>query len=224
MPRVPLPEPTRTSRIVAVLRAPHGDRVVPAAEVLAENGIVSVEVTLGTPGALEAIASLRERLPRSCDVGVGTVLSRDDAARAIDAGVDYAITPTVVPDVIATFRDAGVPVIPGALTPTEISAAWELGASAVKVFPASLVGISYVAQLQGPLPHVALIPSGGVSIPDARSWLDAGCVAVSLGGPLLGDALDGGDLEALAERARTLVSVVSAQPAPQTGSQEPARG
>ncbi|KAA1420467.1 bifunctional 4-hydroxy-2-oxoglutarate aldolase/2-dehydro-3-deoxy-phosphogluconate aldolase [Mumia zhuanghuii] len=209
MARIPLPEPTRTSRIVAVLRARRGEHVVSAAETLAENGVVSVEVTLGTPGALEAVETLRERLPRGCDVGVGTVLTRDDALRAADVGVDYAITPTVVPEVVETFRDAGVPVIPGALTPTEISLAWELGASAVKVFPASLVGVSYVGQLQGPLPHVALIPSGGVAIADARSWLDAGCVAVSLGGPLLGDALDGGDLEALGARARTLVSAVS---------------
>ncbi|MGH1565003.1 bifunctional 4-hydroxy-2-oxoglutarate aldolase/2-dehydro-3-deoxy-phosphogluconate aldolase [Mumia sp. DW29H23] len=210
MSRLPLPGPTRTSRIVAVLRARRGDHVVPAAETLAANGVVSVEVTLGTPGALEAVATLRERLPRTCDVGVGTVLTRDDAARAVDAGVDYAITPTVVPEVVVTFCHAGVPVIPGALTPTEISAAWELGASAVKVFPASLVGVSYVSQLRGPLPHVALIPSGGVAIDDARSWLDAGCVAVSVGGPLLGDALDGGDLDALAARARALVAAVAA--------------
>jgi len=207
--RVPLTPTLLRTRVIAVLRAADGAHLLPVARTLVQQGVMSIEVTLNTPGALDAIPRLRDELDEEAEVGIGTVLTRADAERVIRAGVDYVVTPHVVPEVVATVRDAGLPVVPGALTPTEVRAAWDLGASAVKVFPAALVGAEYVAHLRGPFPDIPLIPSGGVSVAAACAWVQAGAPAVSMGSPLRGDALAGGDLGALADRAAALVHALA---------------
>jgi 2-dehydro-3-deoxyphosphogluconate aldolase/(4S)-4-hydroxy-2-oxoglutarate aldolase len=119
-----------------------------------------------------------------------------------------------LPDIRETFGDAavarGIPIIPGGLTPTELHAGWSAGAAAVKVFPASTVGSDYIGQLHGPFPEMQLIPSGGISIQDAPKWISAGALAVSLGGPLIGDAFAGGSLTQLTQRARLVTELVTA--------------
>jgi 2-dehydro-3-deoxyphosphogluconate aldolase/(4S)-4-hydroxy-2-oxoglutarate aldolase len=119
------------------------------------------------------------------------------------------VTPTTDVGIIEMVVDAGVPIYPGGLTPTELWTGWIAGATAVKVFPASLVGPDYVAHLRGPFPDIQIMPSGGVGMADAAAWIGAGACAVSVGGPLIGDALRGGDLSALARRCRELVAVVA---------------
>lgn len=199
------------TRTIAILRSRDAAHFGAVTEVLVAAGVGVVEYTLTTPGAL---AALRECAARGDHggrlvLGVGTVLTAQQAAAAVDAGARYLVTPTVSPDVVAEGRRLGVPVLPGALTPTEVLAAHRAGASAVKVFPASLGGPSYIAAVRAPLPDVPLVPTGGVRIADARRYLEAGAFAVGLGGPLVGDACDGGDLGALRERAETLVAEVA---------------
>jgi 2-dehydro-3-deoxyphosphogluconate aldolase / (4S)-4-hydroxy-2-oxoglutarate aldolase len=170
-----------------------------------------VEVTLTSEGALEAFGRLREELPADALLGVGTVRTPADAGRAVEAGATYLIAPDFRPEVVSWAVEREVPVMPGALTPTEIAAAWGAGATAVKVFPISAVGgPAYLKAVRAPLPEVPLVPTGGVGVDDIGTYLAAGAVAVGIGSPLLGDAGDpGGDLDALAERARRAVAAAT---------------
>ena len=199
-------------RVVAVLRARAAGDYPAVVEVLVDAGIRSIELTLTTPGTLDVLPAIVAAVGSAAEVGVGTVLSGDDAERALARGAAFLVTPTVRPAVIATAVGAGRPVYPGALTPTEVEADWSAGASAVKVFPASVVGPAYLRALAGPFPDVLAMPSGGVAVDDAPAWLAAGAIAVSLGGELLGDAFRGGDLRALADRARRARALVDAAP------------
>ena len=184
--------------VIAILRADTATRFAEVTATLHEAGITAVEFTLNTPGALDAI---RECSGFAHPVGAGTVLTALDAARAVDAGAAYLITPTVCPEVIAEGRRMDVPVYCGAFTPTEIHSAWLAGATMVKIFPASVGGPAYVEAIRGPLPEIPLIPTGGVGLSDVRAYLDAGATALGMGSPLVGDACTGGDLDALRERA-----------------------
>jgi 2-dehydro-3-deoxyphosphogluconate aldolase / (4S)-4-hydroxy-2-oxoglutarate aldolase len=192
--------------VLAVLRAPDAGNFVAVAEVLVAAGITALEVTLTSSGAFDAIAALRGDLPRGAVLGAGTVLSADDAKRAVDAGASFLVSPVLVPHL------AGLPVpcYPGAFTPTEVFAAHSVGAPLVKLFPAGALGPRYIRDLHAPLPDVRLMPTGGVAVDDIGTWLAAGAAAVGLGGPLLGDAADGGSHRALAERARRAVDAVAA--------------
>ena len=194
--------------VVAILRAADAGRFLEVGRVLYEAGVRAVEVTLTSSGALEAFARLREELPSDALLGMGTVRSAGDAQRAVEAGATYLIAPDFRPEVVAWAVERGVPMVPGALTPTEIAAAWGAGATAVKVFPVSAVGgPAYVKAVRAPLPEVPLVPTGGVGIDDLGAYLAAGAVAVGIGSPLLGDAGDpGGDLDGLGERARRAVA------------------
>lgn len=200
----------RSNPVIAVLRASAPEDYDAVIEVLVENGVRSIELTLSTPGTLEYLPGLVARLGSAAEIGIGTVTSTAQARRAIEGGAAYLVTPVVRPEVIAVAVHAGVPIYPGGLTPTELFTAWEAGASAVKVFPAETVGPQFGGHLRGPFPEIEFVPSGGVALDDIEAWLQAGAVAVSLGGPLVGDALKGGSLDALAERARTAVSIASA--------------
>lgn len=206
--RVPPSGLLLAGRAVAVLRATGADRYLPVIDVLVAAGITSIEVTLTTPGTTEVLAQLVERYAGRAEIGVGTVLSEPSAVAVLEAGAAFLVTPTVQLDVIAVAREAGRAVFPGAFTPTEIAANWAAGASAVKVFPARSLGPSYLRAIAGPFPDALLVPSGGVTIEAVPQWLAAGAVAVSLGGELVGDALRGGDLDALADRARQLRAVI----------------
>lgn len=199
--RLPLPQRTASARLVVVARARDAqdyDRVLGA---LVESGIRSVELTLTTPGTIERLAEIVARFGADADIGVGTVTDEDQLRAAIAGGARYIVTPITDARLVATSAALGVPIVPGGLTPTELHASWRAGASAVKVFPASQVSSAYVSDLRGPFPGIEVVPSGGVDLARASEWLRAGAAAVSVGGPLLGDAFRGGDLDALRERA-----------------------
>lgn len=197
----------REHPVIAVLRARDPRDYDAVVDTLADAGVRSVELTLSTPGTLEHLPSLVGR--GGAEIGIGTITNVDQAQRAIDGGASYLVTPVTRLDVIKLAVGQGVPVYPGGLTPTELFAGWEAGATAVKIFPAETVGPQYGAHLRGPFPDIEFVPSGGVTLEDIPGWLKAGAVAVSLGGPLIGDALKGGSLQALAERARRVVEVVA---------------
>jgi 2-dehydro-3-deoxyphosphogluconate aldolase/(4S)-4-hydroxy-2-oxoglutarate aldolase len=193
---------------VAVLRASHASDYAPVIEALQRGGVLSIELTLSTPGVWDELPVLRDRFGDSLEIGVGTVTESAEAEAALDLGAAYIVTPVTDPAVITACVSRGVPVYPGGLTPTELHAGWKLGATAVKVFPASTVGAGYVSQLRGPFPDIEVIPSGGVNIEDVPGWIRAGALAVSLGGPLLGDAFKGGDLQELTARARRVRELI----------------
>lgn len=211
--RAPLSDRLTNTRVIAVLRASHASALAPVCDVLVEEGIVSLELTLTTPGLLDSLAGLVERYAGTADVGVGTVLDPDQARRAIDAGTQYLVTPTMNIQVVDVAVSNKIAVFPGGLTPTELAAGWEAGATAVKIFPAQTVGAGYLKHLRGPFPDIQVVPSGGVDLVAARDWLAAGALAVSIGGPLLGDALSGGDPRDLRRRCREVLAVTArAQP------------
>jgi 2-dehydro-3-deoxyphosphogluconate aldolase / (4S)-4-hydroxy-2-oxoglutarate aldolase len=207
--RPPISDRLVSSKVIAVLRAPHVAALPPVCDVLVEEGILSLELTLTTPGMLEALPELMYRYVDAADVGVGTILTQSEAHRAIDSGAQYLVTPTMNLPVINLAVERQIAIFPGGLTPTELATGWDAGATAVKIFPAQTVGAGYLKHLRGPFPDLEAIPSGGVDLGAARGWLEAGAVAVSIGGPLLGDALRGGDLSALRERCRTVRAVIT---------------
>ncbi|MDT0116813.1 bifunctional 4-hydroxy-2-oxoglutarate aldolase/2-dehydro-3-deoxy-phosphogluconate aldolase [Microbacterium sp. PRF11] len=200
-----LPARTLSSKLVVVARASAASDYAPVLTALAEGGVRSVELTLTTPGTFDAFAALRSTFDG--DLGIGTVTTLDQLERAIDVGADYLVTPITSSVLVERAVAAGIPIVPGGLTPTELHSSWAAGATAVKIFPAGQVGPCYLKDLRGPFPDIAVIPSGGVDADSAAAWLSAGAVAVSVGGPLLGDAFHGGDLGALRERARRFVEV-----------------
>jgi 2-dehydro-3-deoxyphosphogluconate aldolase / (4S)-4-hydroxy-2-oxoglutarate aldolase len=207
--RPPLSERLSGSKVIAVLRASHVSALAPVCDVLVEEGILSLELTLTTPGLLDALPELVDRYAGTADVGVGTILSESEAQRAIECGARFLVTPTMNLLVIKLAVERQIAVFPGGLTPTELAAGWDAGATAVKIFPAQTVGAGYLKHLRGPFPELQAVPSGGVDLNASRQWLAAGAAAVSIGGPLLGDALKGGDLSALRHRCRAVRAVVA---------------
>ncbi|WP_283901467.1 bifunctional 4-hydroxy-2-oxoglutarate aldolase/2-dehydro-3-deoxy-phosphogluconate aldolase [Streptomyces pakalii] len=197
--------PTPTG-IVAIVRlsSPPPDEILTA---LLEGGTPALEVTLTTPGAEETIAHWRER-GSSALIGAGTVRTPDDARRAVRAGAQFLVTPTTSPTVLRVSAQAGVPVLCGALTPTEIDTAWQHGAAAVKVFPIdALGGPAYVKALRAPLHDVPLVPTGGIDASAARTYAALGCHAVGVGSSLVSDALaENRDWDALRTRAADLTA------------------
>ncbi len=194
------------SRVIAVLRARDAGRFGEVAAVLAEAGVRCIEFTLSSAGAVDALRAFARELPPGVALGAGTVLDASMAEAAVDAGATYLLSPAVSLDVVERGRQLGVPVIPGAFTPTEILQAWRAGAAAVKLFPASLGGPGYLKAVRAPLPDVPLVPTGGISVEAAPDYLAAGALAVGLGGPLVGD---GSDLDEVRRRAEALVAAVA---------------
>jgi 2-dehydro-3-deoxyphosphogluconate aldolase/(4S)-4-hydroxy-2-oxoglutarate aldolase len=195
--------------VIAILRgrrAEHLDRVL---DTLVEAGVASLEVTLNTPGALACLRRASGSLPAGVRLGVGTVRRVSDVDEAVAAGATFVVCPHTDPLIAARVRQAEVDYLPGAFTATEVVTAWSLGARAVKLFPARLGGPRYLRDLREPLDDVAFVPTGGVSVDSVAEWFAAGAAAVGVGGPLLADALETGDLRALRDRADRLLAAVT---------------
>ena len=173
------------ARIVAIVRLENYASAVEVAQALVDGGITVVEFTLTGSGALDAISACRETLGDSALIGVGTALSAADAQQAISAGAQFVVTPALRPSVIDVCKVHAVPVLCGALTPSEALQAHELGADMIKIFPARAFGPAYIKDLLAPLPMLKLVPTGGVSAENARAYLDAGAIAVGIGGTLV---------------------------------------
>jgi 2-dehydro-3-deoxyphosphogluconate aldolase / (4S)-4-hydroxy-2-oxoglutarate aldolase len=188
----------RRERLLAIVRGQNPEAAFRAIEVLATSGIPLIEVSLTSNDALAVIRRASTALGDAATIGAGTVRTRADAEAAVTAGASFLVTPAV--ELEAADLDA--PAIVGALTPTEITLAMELGPIAIKLFPASLGGPEYLTALRQPFPDIAFLPVGGIDATSAREYLARGALAVGVGGPLLGDAGSGGDLAALAARAR----------------------
>lgn len=194
----------KAHRVVGIIRGSSPELAVAAGRALVAAGVPLVEVSLVTPGALEAIAELG-RVP-GCVAGAGTVVTRQDAEAVASAGASFVVTPAVT-EGITVAAALGMPVLGGAQTATEALSALRAGAAAVKLFPASIGGPAFLRALRDPFPSIAFVPVGGVDLPIAREYLRVGALAVGVGGPLVGDAASGGSLAALAERARAFAEL-----------------
>ena len=205
--RPPIPDLIVESRAVAIGRHVLAADAPRIGRALAAGGVLAMELTLNEPedaalAAIEALALEGEDL--GALVGAGTVLSIGAAKRAVDAGARFIVSPHTDEELIHWCALSGVPCFPGAMSPTEIIAAWNAGASAVKLFPAATLGPGYLQQLSGPLPAVRFVPTGGISAATAGEWIAAGAVAVGIGGWLIGD----GQTEGVTQRARQMAAAV----------------
>ena len=198
--------------IVPVIRLPSAELALRAADTLFAAGIPIFEVTLTVPGAVSVIRTLADRYAARAVVGAGSVLAAEDARACIDAGAQFIVSPGTDLATIETARAHGVLVLPGALTPTEVMTAWKAGADMIKIFPCSaLGGAKYLRALKAPLPHVKMLPTGGVNLDTAGEYLAAGAAALGIGSELVDPAMiAAGRDEVVRERAERLIAIVRA--------------
>jgi 2-dehydro-3-deoxyphosphogluconate aldolase/(4S)-4-hydroxy-2-oxoglutarate aldolase len=197
--------------IVAVIRMKEPAKLQAVVDAISEGGIRALEVTMTVPGAVELIAGLAPKMPAGFLLGAGTVVDAETAARVIDAGARFVVSPVFRQSVIDACHTRGVPVTPGCFTPTEILDAWDGGADIVKVFPATALGPGYIKDVLAPLPQVKLMPTGGVTVDNAGEWIKAGAVAVGVGSGLLdAKAIAAADYGVLRSNAERIVANVRA--------------
>lgn len=195
--------------IVAIIRANSSHELIEAATAIQAGGVDVIEVTMTTPNALQVIHEVSTQSGDAILVGVGSVLDAETARAAILAGAEFVVSPVTKPDVIEICNRYSKVVIPGAFTPTEILAAWEAGADYVKVFPSSGVGSTYIKDIKAPLPHIPLVPTGGINAANAAEFIKAGATALGVGSALVSNSrLESGDFVQLTESAKHLVAAV----------------
>ena len=196
--------------VIPVVRATTADEAMRAIDAIREGGISVLEITMTVPGAVGVIEQVARRFGSEALVGAGTVLDAETAKTCIDAGAQFIVSPALNLETIAYCREREVVVMPGALTPTEVVQAWNAGADFVKVFPArALGGASYLKALKAPLPHIELVPTGGVSLITAADFIAAGAAALGVGSELVDlKAIREGDAATVSERARQFVEIV----------------
>jgi 2-dehydro-3-deoxyphosphogluconate aldolase/(4S)-4-hydroxy-2-oxoglutarate aldolase len=198
--------------LIPVIRADSTETALRIVEALVDGGIRTLEITMTVPDAMTAIRSVAEKFGHSVLLGAGTVTTGAMAEGALDAGVEFLVTPCLVPEVIEVAKRNGVAVLPGAITPTEVFTAWSLGGDIIKIFPASHVGgASYLKALKGPFPQIPLCPTGGVNLTTIAEFIRAGAVAVGVGGELVSKAaIDAGDYAQITSLAKQFVAALQA--------------
>ncbi|MBL9208491.1 MAG: bifunctional 4-hydroxy-2-oxoglutarate aldolase/2-dehydro-3-deoxy-phosphogluconate aldolase [Opitutaceae bacterium] len=200
----------RTEKVVALIRADSPDGLLDCAKALAEGGLTSIELTMTTPGALRMLEKASAELPDFL-FGLGTVLDAETARAGILSGAKFVVTPALRPDVITLCRRYSVPIFCGAFTPTEIVNAWEAGADAAKVFPAEFFGPAYIKSIKAPLPHIELLPTGGVNAENVGEFLKAGAFATAAGSSLVdAKSLKEKNWAAITAKAKAFVAAVAA--------------
>lgn len=183
--------------VVGIIRGLDYDTIRKITEVYIEAGFFTLEITMNTSGAAETIAALIEEFP-DLNVGAGTVCNLTDLNNALSAGSKFIVTPIIDEDVIKSSVNQGIPIFPGAYTPSEIYKAWSWGASAVKLFPATQLGVQYIKDVLAPLNQIKLLPTGGVSLQNIQTFFEAGAVGVGMGSSLFDKKMiQAGDFEGL---------------------------
>jgi 2-dehydro-3-deoxyphosphogluconate aldolase/(4S)-4-hydroxy-2-oxoglutarate aldolase len=200
----------RGTGVIPVVRAKSAGEAMRAIDAIREGGISVLEITMTVPGAVKVIEEVANRYGKDALVGAGTVLDPETASACVSAGARFVVSPALNPETIACCRRLDVVIMPGALTPTEVVQAWNAGADFVKVFPAGAVGgASYLKALKAPLPHIELVPTGGVSLKTAADFIRAGAAALGVGADLVDlNALREGQAALITERARQFVEIV----------------
>jgi 2-dehydro-3-deoxyphosphogluconate aldolase / (4S)-4-hydroxy-2-oxoglutarate aldolase len=186
--------------VVPVIRVASAAEAFEVAKAIQEGGISVIEVTMSVAGALDVMKEVTQKFGKKVLLGAGTILDPETARAALLSGAQFIVTPTLNPDVIKMCNRYSAVIIPGALTPTEILTAWEAGADLVKVFPIAQVGgPAYIRALRGPLPHIPMVPTGGVNLQNAGEFIKAGCAAIAAGGELV-------DKKAVAEKKFSVIA------------------
>jgi 2-dehydro-3-deoxyphosphogluconate aldolase/(4S)-4-hydroxy-2-oxoglutarate aldolase len=198
--------------LVPIVRTPSPEDAFRAAEAIIEGGIGIAEITMTVPNALRVMERVAEAFGDKVLLGAGTILDAESCRAALLAGAEFIVTPALDTRVIEVARRYSKPCIPGALTPTEVIAAWQAGADLVKIFPVGPVGgPEYIKALKGPLPHIEFVPTGGVTLELTPAFIKAGATAVAVGGELVNTkALREGKLEVITSKARQFVEAVRA--------------
>ncbi len=195
--------------VVAIIRMDDLAAVSDIAAALYQGGVRCFEIPMTAANAAEIIAALRQRLPEDAAIGAGTVITGEDAERIIDAGARFIVSPHFEPAVAAVCKARGVALIPGAFSPQEIYQAWKGGADIVKVFSIRPLGPGYLSDIAGPYPHIKLMPTGGINLENAASFIQAGACAITIGRDMIGSGpWNAAALEAISGRARTLVEKI----------------
>jgi 2-dehydro-3-deoxyphosphogluconate aldolase/(4S)-4-hydroxy-2-oxoglutarate aldolase len=196
--------------LIPIIRVDSSDLARRAIAAIQKGGISIIEVTMTVPGAVRIIEELTASASEDTLIGAGTVLTAEKARECIEAGAQFIVSPSVNPETIAYCNDEAVVVLPGAMTPTEVVTAWTIGADIVKIFPAGEVGgPGFIKALKGPLPHIKMIPTGGVTLATAKAFLEAGSEALGVGNDLVDvAALRQGRDAYVTERARQYVEIV----------------
>lgn len=199
--------------LVAIIRLQDLSSAIPISRALLTGGVVALELSLTNPAALEAIGSIKSALPEftagRAVIGAGTVTSSSDVPNAVNAGADFIISPHSNPELIKACVTLDVPVMPGALTPTEIMNACDWGAKVVKLFPASVFPPSYVRALRDPWPQLQLLPTGGINLENAAQYIQSGAFALGVGGSLVNEALAASkDWDTLTELAAAFIQAI----------------
>lgn len=197
--------------VIAVVRAKRVDQAVPLAEALVAGGVIAVEITMTTPNAIVAIREASIRLGSRALIGVGTVLDTATAQAAIDAGAQFIVSPICRTELVAVAHNSGKPIMLGSYTPTEAQLAHEAGSDFIKIFPADTLGPNYIKALRAPLPHLKIVPTGGVDLKTIGDFFKAGCSAVGAGSSLISkDVLEKDDWATLAKTAAAFVVAAKA--------------
>ena len=199
----------RETGIVAIMRAKSSDQLIAAADAIKAGGVRVIEVTMTTPGALNVIEAAKGKYGQQVLFGAGSVLDPETARAAILAGADFIVAPTLNLDMVALCNRYSIPVMPGCYTPTEALTAWEAGADMIKLFPASVGGADFVKAILAPLPHLEIVPVGGVNLDTAADFIRKGAAALGVGSSLVNQGLlDAGDLDELTRRAEAFIAEV----------------
>ena len=171
--------------IIAVVRAQKSEHVIPLSEALLAGGVIAIEITMTTPNAIAAIRDARQKLGERALIGVGTILEADTCRSALQAGAEFVVTPVLRPEFVPIVHGAERPIMLGAYTPTEAQTAHEAGADFIKIFPADTLGPGYIKGIRAPLPHLRIVPTGGVDVHNVADFLKAGCAALGVGSSLV---------------------------------------
>ncbi len=197
--------------VIAVVRAKRADQAVPLAEALVAGGVVAVEITMTTPNAIAAIKAASDKLGTRALIGVGTVLDEQTCHAAIAAGAEFVVSPICRRELVAIAHKADKPIMLGSYTPTEAQLAHEAGSDFIKIFPADTLGPNYIKALRAPLPHLKIVPTGGVDLKTIGDFFKAGVAAVGAGSSLIAkEVLEKDDWAALTKTAAQFVQAARA--------------
>jgi 2-dehydro-3-deoxyphosphogluconate aldolase/(4S)-4-hydroxy-2-oxoglutarate aldolase len=209
MSKVEMLEKVKQLGLLAVIRGPSAELTVKMVEALVAGGVLGIEITYSTPNAEEVVRTLSKMFGSRIVLGMGTLTRPEQTLSAKDAGANYLVSPVCEPTLIKSMVDSGLLTMAGALTPTEVLQAYNLGSDVVKIFPGSLGGPAYIKALKGPFPYIPMMPTGGVSASNVAEWFATGVVAVGAGSELCPPQLaKDGKFDEITRRAAEFVQVV----------------
>lgn len=208
MSRETISQKIADNKIIAIVRSSQPIDLQRLVASYAKGGVTTIEITMNTPGALEAVQRITQSMPE-VQIGVGTVRNTGEAGQAIEHGAQYLVTPIMDPEIIEIAHKNDIPVVMGAFSPTEIYNAHQYGADFIKLFPAGNLGISYMKAALAPMPPLKMVPTGSINLDNAEAWLKAGATGLGVGSALVDPALIAAkDYDGLTELARKFASLV----------------